>query len=68
MDEYVHHKDGYDKKWHKGDAEHVGDFEKGFGPLHDIFRRIILCRDGSMTVDGVPIVSLTGKTGGQRPS
>ncbi len=35
----------------------VRGFEKDFAPLHDIFRRVLLRRDKSMTIDGAPIVS-----------
>ena len=39
----------------------VRGFEKDFAPLHDIFRRVLLRRDKSMTIDGAPIVSLKKK-------
>lgn len=39
----------------------VGGFEKDFGPLHDIFRRVLLRRDKSMTINGVPLMSLKKK-------
>lgn len=40
----------------------IGGFEKDFGPLHSIFRRVLLRRDKGMVIGGVPIVSLKGKT------
>ncbi len=39
-----------------------GGFEKDFAPLHAIFRRCLLRRDKSMTIDGASIVSLQKKT------
>ena len=44
---------------------HIGQtdgFEKDFGSLHSIFRRVLLRRDKTMTVGGVSIVSLKKKT------
>ena len=44
---------------------HIGqidEFEKDFGPLHSIFRRVLLRRDKTVTMDEVSIISLKKKT------